>query len=137
MLAVQLPLRHGFCDVRGSDCMGNISTNDTSRRHFDPDTRDLVQVRVVHGSWKREDPNGIHIEVNPRLSFLSRSFKYSPKNGLLAFRFHISMDSNQTKMALLLNHKILDQMFGIFSQRLPRVRAMRLKYNIVHNYRAL
>lgn len=31
-------------------------------RHFDRDTRDLVQVRVVHGSWKREDPNGIHVE---------------------------------------------------------------------------
>ncbi|KAM0794762.1 tyrosyl-DNA phosphodiesterase I [Usnea florida] len=31
-------------------------------RHFDQDTRDIVQIRVVHGSWKREDPNGIHIE---------------------------------------------------------------------------
>ena len=33
------------------------------RNHFDPDTRDFVQVKVVHGSWKREDTNGIGIEV--------------------------------------------------------------------------
>ena len=36
---------------------------DTPRKHFDPDTRELVQVKVVHGSWKREDMNGIGIEV--------------------------------------------------------------------------
>lgn len=33
-----------------------------------------MQVRVVHGSWKREDPNGIHIEVSLHLSFPSASF---------------------------------------------------------------
>ncbi len=52
-----------------------ITTNDTSRRHFDPDTRDLVQVRVVHGSWKREDSNGIHIEV------IRPSFPNAPLDG--------------------------------------------------------
>lgn len=36
---------------------------DRPRKHFDPDTRELVQVKVVHGSWKREDMNGIGIEV--------------------------------------------------------------------------
>ena len=54
--------------------MENITTDGISRKHFDPDTRDLVQVRVVHGSWKREDPNGIHIEVNFCPVFLSASF---------------------------------------------------------------
>ena len=39
------------------------SIADEYRKHFDPDTRDMVQVKVVHGSWKREDPNGIGIEV--------------------------------------------------------------------------
>jgi tyrosyl-DNA phosphodiesterase-1 len=30
--------------------------------HFDPDVRALVKVRVVHGSWKKEDGNRIGIE---------------------------------------------------------------------------
>lgn len=54
--------------------MGNIATNGTPRGHFDQDTRDLVQVRVVHGSWKREDLNRIHIEVILCPSFASASF---------------------------------------------------------------
>lgn len=29
---------------------------------FDEDTRDLVQVKIVHGSWKKEDSNKIHID---------------------------------------------------------------------------
>ncbi len=33
------------------------------RNHFDPDTRDIVRVKVVHGSWKNEDTNRIAIEV--------------------------------------------------------------------------
>ena len=30
---------------------------------FDEDVRGLVQVKVVHGSWKREAPNRIRIDV--------------------------------------------------------------------------
>ncbi|KAK5055982.1 hypothetical protein LTR84_012532 [Exophiala bonariae] len=30
--------------------------------HFDPDVRDLVKVKVVHGSWRNEDGNRIGIE---------------------------------------------------------------------------
>jgi hypothetical protein len=30
---------------------------------FDPDTRHLVKVHVVHGFWKREDENRIALEV--------------------------------------------------------------------------
>ena len=63
MLAFQLPLRYGFCHVSFADCT-NMAADDAFRRQFDQDTRDIVQIRVVHGSWKREDPNGIHIEVN-------------------------------------------------------------------------
>ncbi|ETN47222.1 uncharacterized protein HMPREF1541_01413 [Cyphellophora europaea CBS 101466] len=29
---------------------------------FDPDVRSMVQVKVIHGSWKREDPNKIAID---------------------------------------------------------------------------
>ena len=31
---------------------------------FDEDVRSLVQVKVVHGSWKREAPNRIRIDVS-------------------------------------------------------------------------
>ncbi|KAL9600951.1 MAG: hypothetical protein Q9179_003034 [Wetmoreana sp. 5 TL-2023] len=32
------------------------------RSQLDDDTRDLVQVKIVHGSWKTEDSNRLHIE---------------------------------------------------------------------------
>lgn len=40
---------------------------------FDEDVRALVQVKVVHGSWKREAPNRVRIDVRLSLplSFLS------------------------------------------------------------------
>jgi tyrosyl-DNA phosphodiesterase-1 len=31
---------------------------------FDEDVRNLVQVKVVHGSWKRESSNRVHIDVS-------------------------------------------------------------------------
>ena len=31
---------------------------------FDPDVKDLVRVKVVHGSWKKEDSNRLHLQVN-------------------------------------------------------------------------
>ena len=31
-------------------------------QHFDPDTRDMVAVKVIHGSWRQEDTNRILIE---------------------------------------------------------------------------
>ena len=36
---------------------------------FDSDVRDLIKVKVVHGSWKREAPNRIAIEVHLRGNF--------------------------------------------------------------------
>ena len=33
---------------------------------FDPDVKSIVQVKVVHGSWKKESPNRIRIEVGIR-----------------------------------------------------------------------
>ena len=36
----------------------------TCRSQFDKDTRDLVQVKLVHGSWREEDLNRIGIEVS-------------------------------------------------------------------------
>ncbi|KAL9028956.1 MAG: hypothetical protein Q9196_002745 [Gyalolechia fulgens] len=34
-----------------------------SRSQLDEDTRAMVQVKIVHGSWRKEDSNRIHIEV--------------------------------------------------------------------------
>jgi len=39
------------------------STLTLLRSAFDEDVRSLVQVKVVHGSWKREDPHRIGLEV--------------------------------------------------------------------------
>lgn len=35
----------------------------SSRKQFDRDVRGIVQVKVVHGSWKKEDLNRLYIEV--------------------------------------------------------------------------
>lgn len=35
---------------------------------FDPDTKHLVKVHVVHGFWKREDANRLILAVSVRLS---------------------------------------------------------------------
>lgn len=33
------------------------------RAQFDPDIRQLVQVKIVHGSWRAEDQNKLRLEV--------------------------------------------------------------------------
>ncbi|RMZ75465.1 hypothetical protein DV738_g5446, partial [Chaetothyriales sp. CBS 135597] len=35
---------------------------DWTMQHFDPDVRHLVDVKIIHGSWRREDTNGIAID---------------------------------------------------------------------------
>ena len=60
--------------MRRAGSMGHTAINGMNRNHFDQDTRDIVQVRVVHGSWKRDDPNGMHIEVKACPYFLGASF---------------------------------------------------------------
>lgn len=35
--------------------------------HFDEDVRSSVKVHVVHGFWKREDPNRISLKVRLRI----------------------------------------------------------------------
>lgn len=36
---------------------------------FDQDVKDLVQVKIVHGSWKQDSANRIQIDVRPATSF--------------------------------------------------------------------
>lgn len=33
------------------------------RNQFDPDIRDIVDVKIVHGSWRKEDSNRVRLEV--------------------------------------------------------------------------
>lgn len=33
-------------------------------KHFDEDTRHLVKVHIIHGFWKREDPNRLSLQVS-------------------------------------------------------------------------
>ena len=43
--------------------------------HFDEDVRNLVKVKVVHGSWERESANRVRIEVRTiRLSLNERQY---------------------------------------------------------------
>ena len=44
-----------------------ILTSD--RQQFDPDVQHLVSVILVHGSWRREDSNKIHIDVGLSSAF--------------------------------------------------------------------
>lgn len=69
-------------------------------RHFDPDTRDIVQVRVVHGSWKRDDPNGIHIEDAAK--------RYSNIKVIKAFMPEM-FGTHHTKAMVLFRHDDLAQ----------------------------
>ncbi|KAK2794117.1 hypothetical protein FQN52_009199 [Onygenales sp. PD_12] len=51
-------------------------------RQFDEDVRNLVQVKLIHGSWKRESPNRIHIDeacrrypnVEPIIAYMPEPF---------------------------------------------------------------
>jgi hypothetical protein len=36
----------------------------TDSSQFDEDVRSIVQLKVVHGSWKREDANKVRIDVS-------------------------------------------------------------------------
>lgn len=40
---------------------------------FDQDVRDLVQVKIVHGSWKQDSANRIRIDVRSTSSFIDNA----------------------------------------------------------------
>ncbi|KAI9729759.1 MAG: hypothetical protein M1834_006710 [Cirrosporium novae-zelandiae] len=64
-------------------------------KHFDEDTRDLVQVRIVHGSWKREDGNKIRIdEACTRYKNIQAIQAYMPE----------PFGTHHSKMMILLRH---------------------------------
>ena len=68
-----LPQRNNVDTVRLRDILGHplihecwafnyLFDVDFLLQHFDEDVRDAVALKVVHGSWKREDSNRIRIE---------------------------------------------------------------------------
>ncbi len=40
-----------------------VSDKDACRSQLDEDVRDTVQVKVIHGSWKKEDSNKARIDA--------------------------------------------------------------------------
>lgn len=62
---------------------------------FDEDTRDLVQVKIVHGSWKKDAPNKIRIdEAVKRYSNLQTFTAYMPE----------MYGTHHSKMIILFRH---------------------------------
>jgi tyrosyl-DNA phosphodiesterase-1 len=41
-----------------------------TRSHLDQDVRGLVQVKIIHGSWKKEDPHRLSLEVCGEMAFM-------------------------------------------------------------------
>ena len=62
---------------------------------FDPDVRDLVSVKLIHGSWRREDGNKIHIdEASSRYANVEAIQAYLPD----------PFGTHHTKMIIVLRH---------------------------------
>lgn len=40
-----------------------VSDQNASRSQLDEDVRDTVQVKIIHGSWKKEDSNKARIDA--------------------------------------------------------------------------
>lgn len=57
---------------------------------FDEDVRNLVKVKVVHGSWKREADNRIRIEVNLNLPFQTFHLTFTRKHLLAGLMLSLS-----------------------------------------------
>ena len=74
--------------------------NKSRRSHFDPDVKHLVKVRVVHGSWKKEDRNRIEIEEAVR--------RYPNVEAITAYMPE-AYGTHHSKMAVIFRHDDLAQ----------------------------
>lgn len=74
--------------------------NDLTRSQFDPDIRDIVKVRLVHGSWRREDVTRMHIDDATR--------RFSNVEALTAY-LPDPYGTHHTKMIILFRHDDLAQ----------------------------
>jgi len=89
---------------------------------FDEDVRDLVKVKVVHGSWKRDAPNRIRIDVlSPSISRLmhllmvlqEQCSRYPNVESIVAYMPE-PFGTHHSKMMILLRHDDLAQ-YGSFT----------------------
>ncbi|KAH7063990.1 tyrosyl-DNA phosphodiesterase-domain-containing protein [Paraphoma chrysanthemicola] len=64
-------------------------------KHFDEDVRDLVEVKIVHGFWKSEDPN--------RIKLFETAEKY-PNIQLLPAYLPDAFGTHHSKMLVLFRH---------------------------------
>ncbi|KAL1957546.1 hypothetical protein VTO42DRAFT_5773 [Malbranchea cinnamomea] len=62
---------------------------------FDPDVRDIVQVKVVHGSWRREAPNRIGID--------KACSRYANVEAIIAYMPE-PFGTHHSKMMILIRH---------------------------------
>ena len=76
-----LPAANNVDTVRLSDILGDpmirecwqfnyLFDVDFLLSNFDEDVRSLVQVKVVHGSWQKEAPNRVRVEVSLRIGLI-------------------------------------------------------------------
>ena len=68
MLAIQLPVRHRLHHVNQTWhlLIYDFANHGTTRSQFDPDIKSLIRIKIVHGSWRNDDANGIGIEQGAR-----------------------------------------------------------------------
>ncbi|KAK2882453.1 hypothetical protein FQN49_000345 [Arthroderma sp. PD_2] len=79
--------------------------------HFDRDVRNLVQLKIVHGSWKKEAPNKIAIDdACKRYSNVEAIVAYMPE----------PFGTHHSKMMILIRHDNLAQIIIHTANMIPR-----------------
>lgn len=80
-------------------------------KHVDPDTRDIVQIKIVHGSWKNEDPNKIAIE---------EAAKRFPNVKVLRAYMPEMFGTHHSKMIVMFRHDDLAQIIVLTANFIDR-----------------
>ncbi|MCJ1353208.1 MAG: hypothetical protein MMC33_003193 [Icmadophila ericetorum] len=79
--------------------------------NFDEDRRDDVKVKIVHGSWKKEDPNKLHIDkAVGQLKNVQAITAYMPE----------MYGTHHSKMIILTRHDDQAQVIILTANMLPR-----------------
>lgn len=84
---------HGFFSLCVSDA-------DACRSQLDEDVRDTVQVKVIHGSWKKEDSNKARIGA--------ATLRYKNVQSITAYMPE-AYGTHHSKMIVLFRHDDLAQ----------------------------
>ncbi|KAF2199197.1 phospholipase D/nuclease [Delitschia confertaspora ATCC 74209] len=108
-----IKLKDILCDPMIKECwqFNYLFHLDFLMSALDPDTRHLVQVRVVHGSWKREDSNRIELEE------LSAAY---PNVKLITAYIPEAFGTHHSKMMILIRHDDTAQVIIHTANMIPR-----------------